>query len=70
MAGSRLKSAYDGKRIRLRQSKTGAYVNIPVVGPLKVALDAALREKRDSVLVLNNSRGRPWTEGEVPLVLF
>jgi integrase len=56
------RSAYDGTRIRLRQSKTGAYVEIPVVGPLKVALEAAVREKRDSVLILNNSRGRPWTE--------
>ena len=57
------KSAYDGKRIRLRQSKTGAYVEIPVIGPLKVALDAAVCEKNDSLLILNTSRGQPWTEG-------
>jgi hypothetical protein len=28
-----------------------------------VALDAAVREKNDSLLLLNSSRGRPWTEG-------
>ena len=32
-------SAYDGTRIRLRQSKTGARVSIPVGTPLKAALD-------------------------------
>jgi len=57
------KSAYDGKRIRLRQSKTGAYVEPPVVGPLKVALDAAVKQNPNSLLILNNSKGRPWTEG-------
>jgi hypothetical protein len=33
-------SAYDGQRIRLRQSKTGARVVIPVGAPLKAAVDA------------------------------
>jgi hypothetical protein len=37
-------------------------VEIPVVGPLKVALDAAVRENNDSLLMLNSSRGQPWTE--------
>lgn len=49
--------AYDGKVIRLQQSKTGARVVIPVGGPLKVALDALPRGSR---LVLN-SEGKPWT---------
>jgi integrase len=38
-------SAYDGTHIRLRQSKTGARVVIPVGAPLKAALDVAA--KRD-----------------------
>ena len=52
--------AYDGQRIRLRQSKTGARVQIPVGAPLKVALDAAERGKRSPTILLN-SDGRPWT---------
>jgi integrase len=51
-------SAYDGARIKLRQSKTGARVNIPVGAPLKAALDTA---RKDSPLILVTSRGRPWT---------
>jgi len=34
-------TAYDGKRIRLKQSKTGVRVAIPVGAPLKRAPDAA-----------------------------
>jgi integrase len=56
------KTAYDGSWLRLRQRKTGTYVEIPVIGPLKVALDAAVRRNPDSLLILNNSYGRPWTE--------
>jgi len=51
-------SAYDGKHIRLRQSKTGARVVIPVGAPLKAALDAAPRR---SPIMLTNSDGKPWT---------
>jgi integrase len=51
-------SAYDGKTIRLRQSKTGARVTIPVGAPLKAALDAA---KKHGPLILTNSLRRPWT---------
>ncbi|KPL55489.1 integrase [Prosthecomicrobium hirschii] len=53
-------TAYDGERIKLKQSKTGARVNIPVGAPLKVMLDAT---PRLSTQVLVNSDGRPWTEG-------
>jgi integrase len=53
-------SAYDGARIRLRQSKTGARIDIPVGGPLKAALDQAAKR---SPLILTTSRGRPWTQG-------
>ena len=51
-------SAYDGQRIRLRQSKTGARVVIPVGAPLKAALDATATK---SPVMLVNSDGKPWT---------
>jgi len=51
-------SAYDGKVIRLQQSKTGARVVIPVGAPLKKALDAT---QRRSPVILVNSEGQPWT---------
>ncbi|WP_245419468.1 tyrosine-type recombinase/integrase [Phyllobacterium salinisoli] len=49
---------YDGKVIRLQQSKTGMRVVIPVGAPLKAALDA----KRGKIgPILRNSDGEPWT---------
>jgi integrase len=51
-------SAYDGKHIRLRQSKTGARVVIPVGTPLKAALDAAPKR---SPIMLTNIGGKPWS---------
>ena len=51
-------SAYDGKHIRLRQSKNGRRVTILVGAPLKLALDAAPKQ---SITILTNSDGRPWT---------
>jgi len=51
-------SSYDGRYIRLRQSKTGARVVIPVGAPLKAALDATPKR---STLILNTSDGKPWT---------
>ena len=55
-------SSYDGTHIRLRQSKTGARVMIPVGAPLRAALDATAKTKR-STLILVGARGRPWTSG-------
>jgi integrase len=52
-------SSYDGVIIKLRQSKTGAYVPIPVADALRTALDAAPRR---SPLMLTNSDGKPWSE--------
>jgi integrase len=70
--------AYDGRCIRLEQSKSklhnrrrgkpGKRVKIPVVGPLKAALDEAKREAAlttpDEELankrILLNSEGQPW----------
>ncbi|MGX9984554.1 tyrosine-type recombinase/integrase [Methylobacterium fujisawaense] len=51
-------SAYDGTTIRLKQSKTGTRVVIPVSSLLKAALDATPRR---SPVILLNSDGRPWT---------
>jgi integrase len=51
-------SAYDGMHIRLKQSKTGTRVVLPVGAPLKAALDAT---KKHGPLILTNKAGRPWT---------
>jgi integrase len=51
-------SAYDGTHIRLKQSKTGARVVLPVGAPLKAALAKA---KKHGPLILTNKAGRPWT---------
>jgi integrase len=51
-------SAYDGTHIRLRQSKTGARVVVPVGSPLKAALDAAAKK---GPVILTSSDDRPWT---------
>ena len=53
-------SAYDGRHIRLRQTKTGVRVQVPVGAPLKAALDEAAKKKRSPTILLN-SDGRPWT---------
>ena len=51
-------SSYDGTHVRLKQSKTGVRVVIPVGMPLKAALDAI--DKR-STIILTSSEGKPWT---------
>jgi hypothetical protein len=48
-------SGYDGSRIRLKQSKTGARVTPPVGAPLKVALDEAAKRKKSTVILTNSS---------------
>ena len=52
-------SAYDGNTIRLRQSKTGARVTIPVGAPLKALLD---RTPKKAVTILATVRDTSWTE--------
>lgn len=54
-------SAYDGKHIKLRQSKTGARVRIPVGEPLRAMLDEVAKHKTTTT-ILANTRGRSWTE--------
>ena len=51
-------SAYNGTHIRLRQSKTGRRIVIPVGKPLKITLDATAKR---STIILTNSEGKPWT---------
>src|SRR5215467_6221070 len=56
-------SAYDGKEIRLRQSKSvrkgsrrPVTVTIPVGAPLKEALDAAAKDKRSTIILTTDGR--------------
>jgi integrase len=51
-------SAYDGSQIRLRQSKTGRRVTLPVGEPLRILLDRTVRR---GPLILATTRGKPWT---------
>jgi hypothetical protein len=60
------RSAYDGETIRLRQSKTGARVSIPVGTPLKAMLDTTARK---SPIILVNCEGKPWTPDGSAIVL-
>jgi integrase len=50
-------NAFDGRAISLRQSKTGAWVEVPCTNELR----AALNTRRRSTLILTNSHGKPWT---------
>jgi len=50
-------SAYDGTHIRLKQSKTGVPVTIPVGAPLKAILGATPKR---STRILTNHIGQPW----------
>jgi integrase len=60
---------YDGKYIRLRQSKTGRRLTIPAAAALKEALDlekarlAASGRYSPSATILLTSRDTSWTEG-------
>ena len=51
-------SAYDGKCIRLTQSKTGRRLTVPVGEPLKILLE---RTSRRCPLILTTTRGKTWT---------
>lgn len=51
-------SGYDGTHIRLRQSKTGTRVVIPIGEPLKIKLDATPKR---STIMLTNRDGKPWS---------
>jgi integrase len=51
-------SAYDGAYIRLKQSKGGVRVVIPIGAPLKRTLDAAVKR---SPIIMTTMDGNPWT---------
>lgn len=51
-------SAYSGSHIRLRQSKTGRRVVIPVGAPLKALLDATPKQ---AITILTTTAGTAWT---------
>ena len=53
-------NAYDGTHIRLKQSKTGRRVVIPVSGVLKAELDRTA-ENKVAVTILTTTKGTPWT---------
>lgn len=62
-------SAYNGTHIRLKQSKTGARVIVPVGAPLKAALEEAKRKlaeikegKPRALTILATEGSTPWTE--------
>lgn len=50
-------NAYDGSHIRLRQSKTGARVTIPVTQELRRCLEAAPRK---ATTIIISPEGKPW----------
>jgi len=52
------RKAIEGERIRLKQSKTSTAVNVPIVAPLREALDAG---PLGEVLVLENNQGTAYT---------
>lgn len=54
-------SAYDGRALRLRQSKTGATLTVPCAAPLRTALDAAKNKAESAPTICTTSRGDPWT---------
>jgi integrase len=62
------KTAYDGAFLKLRTEKRGVPVAIPVAAPLKEILDSA--PKYESITLLANSRGRPWTPSGFRSSLF
>ncbi|MGE3877399.1 MAG: tyrosine-type recombinase/integrase [Parvibaculaceae bacterium] len=51
-------SAYDGTVIKLRQSKTGMHVTVPLTSRAKNILDSKARGR--TVTIMTDSRGRPW----------
>ena len=50
--------AYDGQFIRLRQSKTGVHVIVPVGAPLKAILDGTSHR---SPFIITSDDDRPYT---------
>jgi integrase len=51
-------TAYNGQTIKLRQSKTGRAVEVPVGAPLRQLLS---QTPRTAMTILTNTDGQPWT---------
>jgi integrase len=54
-------AAYDGKTLRLKQSKGRARVPVPLGGICRDMLEAMKAERKQAVTILTNSKGKPWT---------
>ena len=54
-------SQYDGRSIRLRQRKTGTFLDVPCTEQLKAVLDATPRI--GTLMVMFEATGRPYPEG-------
>jgi integrase len=52
-------SSFDGQWIRLKQSKSGRRVEIPVTRRLRAVLE---NTPKTSLVILTNSYGRPWVQ--------
>jgi integrase len=52
----------DGDYMYLKQGKTSAYIKVPIIGPLKIALDAE-RKRATSHCILTGARGEKWESG-------
>lgn len=65
------RSAYRDGWLEFRAGKNHALIRLPVIGDLKVEMDAAIAAAPagDSTLLCLNSRGKPWTEGGLSHVL-
>ena len=63
------RSAYDGEHIRLKTSKRGVLVSIPVAQPLKQLLDSNVGGIA-AITLCTNSRRQPWTESGFRASLF
>jgi len=55
-------SDYDGENIRVRQIKTNAFVEVPVMEPLRQVLEAA-KERRTGVFIVAKKNGKPLSKG-------
>ncbi len=53
-------TAYDGAAIRLRQSKTGRHLTVPLTAELRQVLDAA-KTRRTGLTICETTRGTRWT---------
>lgn len=56
-------ATYDGEFIRLKTKKTGAYIAVRAIEPLKTALDAEMAASGGVGPVLKSKKGKAWGNG-------